>query len=357
MGERRKGGGPRVVQRVDHERRVVAVTGACSFIGQEVLRRLEEDRRYAKVLAIDIRKPPSPLDKTQFFKVDLTLPTADADLAALLAREQVDTFVHAAFLSAPTHAAAWAHELEDVGTMHVLNACAETRPAKVVVSSTTMVYGARPGNPNFLGEDDELGGRRGSPYIDDKVGAERQVRRFAAENPEIVVTVLRAASTIGPTVQNYVTRFFARPVAPVLMGYDPLLQFVHEDDLAQAFKLAVDDDFAGAFNIVADGVLPYSTVLAMMGKLPVPVPSFLAYPLARALWATQIASAPPGFLDYLRFLCVADGERARRVLGFRPRHDIRSAIQDFLGVRGDEIDRQARRGPTAAPPAEPGGRA
>src|SRR5262249_12174734 len=179
-------------------------------------------------------------------------------------------------------------------------------------ASTTMVYGAHARNPNFLTEEHELKSRPASPYIDDKVGAERQVARFAVENPETQVTVLRAAPTIGPTIQNYVTRFFARPVAPRLMGYDPLLQFVHEGDLADAFKLAVDSDAGGAYSIVADGVLPYSTVLAMMGKLPLPVPHFVAYPLARALWATQIADAPPAFLDFLRFLCVADGGRARR---------------------------------------------
>ena len=50
---------------------------------------------------------------------------------------------------------------------------------------------------------------------------------------------------------------------------------------------------------------------------------------------------PPAFLDFLRFLCVADGEKARRVMGFVPRHDIRSTIQDFLGVRGDDIERRA----------------
>lgn len=337
-----RGGGDaglRSTPRFDPDRRVVAVSGARSFVGAESLKRLEEDRRYAKIVAVDIRKPDFALDRTQFYKVDLTLPTADADLAELLAREGVDTFVHAAFLAAPTHAAAWAHELEDIGTMHVLNACAEARVRKVVVSSTTMVYGAHSRNPNFIAEDAELRAKSPAPFIDDKLSAERQVRRFAHENPQTIVTVLRAALTLGPTVQNYVTRFFVRPVAPVLMGFDPLLQFIHEDDLSAAFKLAIDDDFAGIFNIVGAGVLPYSTVLAMMGKLPVPVPHFLLRGLARALWATQLLDAPPAFLDFLRFLCVADGEKAERVMGFRARHDIRSTIQDFLGIHDDETER------------------
>jgi UDP-glucose 4-epimerase len=338
-----KNGGPRVMRPIDLEHRVVAVTGACSFIGSETIKRMEEDRRYEKIVAIDIRKPNFPLDKTRFYKVDLTLPTADADLAAILARENVDTLVHAAFLSIPTHAVAWAHELEDIGTMHALNACAEAATRKLVVLSTTLVYGADSANPNFISEDTELRAAAAASYIHDKVGAERQVARFARENPGVRVTVLRLAPTLGPSIQNVVTRFFARPAAPRLMGYDPLLQLLHEDDAVAAFKLALDGDYPGAFNIVGDGVLPYSTVLALMGKLPLPMPHFVASSLAKALWAMQVVDLPPAFLDFLRYLCVADGDKARRVMGFAPRHDIKSTILDFLGVHGAEAGATATR--------------
>jgi UDP-glucose 4-epimerase len=130
--------------------RVVAVTGACTFLGCALLRRLEEDPRTTRVLALDVRPPPVTGAKIEFVKLDLTQPTVDGDLATLLAAAQVDTFVHGAFLSHPTHASEWAHELEDVGTMHVLNACAGVEPRRFVLISTTLVYGAHPKNPNFL---------------------------------------------------------------------------------------------------------------------------------------------------------------------------------------------------------------
>lgn len=321
----------------DPEQRVVAITGAYSFLGAELIKRLERDRRYYKVLACDVRKPNFPLHKTQFHKIDLTLPTADADLAAIWKREGVDTVVHAAFLSSPTHAAAWAHELESIGTMHVLNAAAECQCRKLVAWSQTIVYGAHPLNPNFLTEEHALRGEQSrSRYVRDKVEAEKQLQRFRRENPDVIVTTLRTAATLGPTIRNFATRFFRRPVAPTLMGYDPLMQFVHESDVIDAFTLAVDNDFPGEFNIVADGVLPYSTILAMMGKVPLPMPHFMAYPLSQALWATQIFDSPPNFLDFLRFLCVADGEKAKRVMGFRPKHDIKATIDDFLGVEAAE---------------------
>ncbi|MBS1119421.1 MAG: NAD-dependent epimerase/dehydratase [Deltaproteobacteria bacterium] len=317
--------------------RVVAVTGACTFLGGELLRRLEEDPRYSRVLALDVRPPSlTPGGKVEFIKLDLTQPTVDGELATLLARHGVDTFVHGAFLSHPTHASDWAHELEDVGTMHVLNACAGVEPRRLVMVSTTLVYGAHPKNPNFLVEDAELRGHRDSRFVNDKVRAEKQVQRYAKEHPNVEVCVLRFAPILGPTVSNMYTRFFSRPVAPVMMGHDPLMQFVHEQDAAYALQKAVESHATGAFNIVGKGVLPYTTVLALLGRVPVPMPQFVARQLTKVLWATQLVGSPPSFLDFLLYLCVADGAKARRELGFAPRLSIKRTILDFLGIAPED---------------------
>ena len=220
----------------------------------------------------------------------------------------------------------------------MLNAAAEVGIRKLVQWSLTAVYGAYHDNPNFLTESHPLRGHAASRYLSDRVAAEQEVRTFRAEHPETVVTVLRTANTLGPTIPNFVTRYFRTPAVPVLMGYDPLMQFLHEEDAVDAFKLAIDNDVPGEFNIAADGVLPYSTVLAMMGRVPLPVPTFLAFPLAHTLWATQALETPPAFLDMLRYLCVADTRAARERLGFQPRFDIRATIHDFLGVEMEPGD-------------------
>jgi UDP-glucose 4-epimerase len=317
--------------------RIVAVTGACTYLGGELLRRLEEDPRYERVLALDIRPPAlAPGGKTEFVKIDLTQPTIDGELATLLARSAVDTVVHGAFLSHPTHASEWAHELEDVGTMHVLNACAGVEPRRLVLVSTTLVYGAHPKNPNFLTEDAELRGHRDSRFVNDKVRAERQVQRYAKEHPAVEVAILRFAPILGPTVSNMYTRFLSRPIAPVMMGHDPLMQFVHEQDAAYALLRAVESRATGAFNIVGKGVLPYTTVLALLGRVPLPMPQLVARQLTKVLWTTQLVGSPPSFLDFLLYLCVADGARARRELGFSARLSIKRTILDFLGIAPED---------------------
>ncbi len=316
--------------------RCIAITGARTFLGSELIKRLEEDHRYSRVLALDIKRPDLPLEKTEYRPLDLTEPSVGAELARIIEGEKVDTLVHGAFLSFPTHAAAWAHELEDIGTMHVVNACAETGPRRLILLSTTMVYGASPHNPNFLDESAPLRGDDRSRHITDKIRAERQVARFAADNPETMVCMLRFAPILGPTVLNLFSRFFSRPVAPVMMGYDPLMQFVHESDATRALELVLSKDVAGPLNIVGRGVLPYTTVLALMGRVPLPMPHFAARALSRALWATQVFDSPPSMLDFLRYICVADGGRAEQALGFVARYDIKRTIIDFLGVESED---------------------
>lgn len=313
--------------------RVVALTGAHGFLGSEIIRRLEADRRYYKVVAFDLRKPEFPLEKTQFYKLDLTLPGADAQLAAILRGEQVDTFVHLAFLSDFTHRSAWAHELESIGTMHVLNASSESRVKRFVMWSQGICYGANPQNPAYLREDHPLDGVSGpnDTFFADKIDAERQVHQFGAERPEVTVTVLRMAPILAPGGINFISRMLANRTIPVLLGYDPLLQLLHPQDACRALKQVVDHEHPGVFNIASGGVLPLRTVIGLLGRMPIPMPASLATRVSRVLWMGQIIDVPPSFLSFLRYPCVLDIDKARSELGFEPEHDIHSILAELAG--------------------------
>jgi UDP-glucose 4-epimerase len=118
-----------------------------------------------------------------------------------------------------------------------------------------------------------------------------------------------------------------------MMGFDPLMQFLHEADAIAALHLAVLRDVPGTFNIVGDGVLPLSAVIRAAGRVAVPMPHPLAEALAAVGWLAQLVEAPPAFLKYLRFLCVADGHLAQSTMGFRPTYTSREALLDFVRVQ------------------------
>jgi UDP-glucose 4-epimerase len=313
--------------------RAVAVTGAASFLGKNLIGLLEEDERVRRIVSIDVKAPPTAGNKTRIYDVDLTQPAAEERISEIFGAEGVDTLVHLAFLASPSYATAWAHELESVGTMHVLNACRRSQVNKLVMWSQTILYGAHPTNPNFLSEKHLLRARRDEPYFADKLEAESDALRFGRPGKGRVVTILRTAPILGPTVKNFLTRYLGRRVVPTILGFDPLWQFVHEADAVAAFKLAVDRDTPGVFNIVGDGVLPLSTVIKITGRISIPLPKTLASTLVSALWLAHVSEAPPSFFDYLQYVCVGDGEQAKKQMGFAPVYTTREALIDFASAQ------------------------
>jgi UDP-glucose 4-epimerase len=317
----------------------VALTGTRTFLGDRLIRALEADPRCEHVVALDIRPPLGSGTKTRFVRVDLTDPSSDEQMAAVLASDGVDTLVHTAFLAYPSHSRSWAHELEAIGSLYVMNAAAEARVRKVVVTSTTAVYGARPSNPAFLAEDAPLNGAKGSRWVTDRVSVERELRRLERDCPGLVTTSLRFGMTVGPTIRNFYTKMLAQQVVPTVMGYDPLMQYLHEDDAVDALLLAIREDHPGAYNIVGDGPLYYSDVIRLGGRIALPFPHFLGYPAANALFNVQLSVVPGAFLDFFRFAWVADGRKMKSVLGFSPRHTSREALIAFF----DALARHAHR--------------
>lgn len=309
--------------------RSVALTGVRTFLGRSLLKLLEEDDRVQRLVVIDGDAPVDAGAKSRSYLVDRTQPSAPARIAEILAAEAVDSFVHLGFLDSPTRNMAWAHELESVGTLHVLNACRERPVQRLVLGSSTALYGPHFDNPNFLSEGHALRGLPATPFLADKIDAERQVEAYARDQCGVCVTVLRFAPLLGPTVENYVTRWLTRPLVPTLLGFDPLVQFVHEVDALAALQLALERDVPGVFNIVGGGVLPLSTVVKLLGHTNLRLPHFLVQRLAALLWSAGVSEVPPSLLRFLRYLCVADGEKAKRELGFSPGYSSREAVLEL----------------------------
>jgi UDP-glucose 4-epimerase len=118
----------------------------------------------------------------------------------------------------------------------------------------------------------------------------------------------------------------------MVMGYDPLLQLVHEEDVVNAFERAVLASHPGIFNVVGRGVLPLSTLLRLAGKRILSLPSPLLYRMAYYPTQQQIGDPPAAFYDYLRYLWVADGRRGWDAFG-EPIYSSKEAWISFVSAR------------------------
>jgi UDP-glucose 4-epimerase len=281
------------------------------------------------VIGTDIDLPEEEIDGLDFIRADVRNPL----MADLLRSEAVDTVCHLAFTPStrPNEAA---FDKNVMGTAKLLAACGEAGVRKVVFKSSTAVYGARPSNPAFLTEERSLRGSRRYGYTRDLVEIEKFCNGFRHRVPEMALTILRFASIIGPTVDSPVTRFLREPLAPSLLGFDPRMQLVHEDDVVDGLLYGILRDAPGVFNVAAEDVLPLNRIRGLAGKPPL----VLFHPFVywgfdllsgRADWVDQSLPMDP---DYLRYPWVADLARMRDELGFEPRYSAEDALQEFSAL-------------------------
>ena len=310
----------------------VAITGLDTFWGQSLAERLLAREPAPRIVGLDVTRPLRLAGRVGFHRVDLTEPTADGRLAEILAQEAVDVLVHLAFRHSPTPDLEEDHELETLGSLHVMNACGAAGVGRLVVASSTMLYGPRPDNPNFLEESHPLSGHPDAHCVANRVEVESLLADWSSRHPGAEVTVLRSAWPLGPHYSDHVVRYFDQPVVPTVLGYDPLVQFIHESDLVAVYETATLERHPGVFNVVAPGVVPLSTLIALAGKRRISIPAPLLYRLSNYFSQGQTGDLPAGFFDYLRYLWVADGERGWQAFG-RPVYSTKEAWIDFVTSR------------------------
>ncbi len=306
------------------------LTGPRGSIGSLLLSSFTR-KQLEKTVVVDLAKPRKLARGVVFYKVDVTEPAIDGRIAEILEREEVDTVIHMATLWSPTHRRTYAHEVDVIGTLQLLNACHQRNIQKLIVLSSTAVYGARATNPNYLSESHPLYSGWSNQYIRDKVEMETEIRKFRTRHPRSTVTVLRPCMAIGPNIRNFVTQILASPVIPTILGYDPLVQFLHEEDLLRAIHLGIRKDLHGEFNVVGHGVMPLSYAIKLAGRVNIPLVQFVAKPVLAALWQADLIEVPPHMLDYLRYLWVADGSKLEKEAGFVPKYSSREALESFSG--------------------------
>jgi len=311
---------------------VVGVTGLKTFVGRGIVERLLDRSPTPRVVGFDLRRPTRLDERAAFCPIDLTDPTAGSRLAEALRREGVEVLVHAAFRTDPTPDLELDHELETIGSLHVMNACAAAGVERLVFASSTMLYGPWRDNPNFLTETHPLRGHPDAHSVKNRVEAERLLSEWAARHPTTEVTVLRNCWVLGEHASDRVTRYLSLPVVPKLLGYDPLMQFVHESDCLDAYERATVEPHPGAFNVVGRGVLPLSSLLRLAGKRILSLPAPLLYRMAYYPSQSQTGDAPDGFYAYLRHLWVADGAHGWKEFG-EPTYTTKEAWIDFVSSR------------------------
>ena len=110
-----------------------------------------------------------------------------------------------------------------------------------------------------------------------------------------------------------------------------MIQLVHEEDVGRALAFALRPGVRGVFNVNGPGQVPLSAVLAELGRRPVALPHFLLRPVLRRLFEARLSSFPPEEIDHVMYLCMVDGSRWEREVGWRPHYGLRETIRSVAG--------------------------
>ena len=308
---------------------VVAVTGAAGYIGTGLLHELEQEEALGRVVAIDSGPLPVPFHNCSAERLDVTQPMDDT-----LRDHRVGTVVHLAFILRPGHNR---RETERVrqdnlkATESVLRACHAAKVTNFIYLSSHTIYGAHGDNPLPITEEAPLRPPSKFQYAHDKSLCEGMVREFARENPTVGVTILRSCVVMGPRADNFVTRAFFKPVLLRVLGYDPPLQFVHEDDLAKLLHHFIMKPCPGIFNVAADGIVHYKRMARLSRRKLVALPSAAAYPLTQMAWKLGIQKdAPSVGLDFIRYPIVLSTGKLKNETGFRFFYTSEEALMSYL---------------------------
>lgn len=316
------------------ESKVILVTGVGSYWGSQVASRLLSSPRRGsaeqnlRVIGIDNDPPATEIESLDYIQADVRNPL----LIEVLKTENVETVYHLAFHESVRDSES-NFDLNVIGAMKVLGACAEAGVKKVVLKSSTAIYGARATNPSYLTEKHPLQGSQSYAYNRHMLEIEAFCNGFRRQVPQIEMTVLRFPSIIGPRCDTPLTRFLKKPFVPVLLGFDPLMQIIHERDVVDALLHALKQDVPGVFNVAGEGVLPLSRLCGLAAKVPVPVVHLFAYwgvGMTKALGASN-ANYWPMEPDYLRYGWVADLTNMHEKLGFRAVYTAEEALREFAG--------------------------
>jgi UDP-glucose 4-epimerase len=309
----------------------VLVTGLGTFWGSRIAQVLERLPEVELVVGVDSRDPRLPLTRTEFVKADASYGI----LQRMVLATGVDTVLHTHLeVDSTRQTARHVHEVNVIGTMNVLAAAAAAGSAvrKIVLKTSTLVYGSHFDDPYFLREVTPRRHPPGTRVERSLVEVDGLVDDFVEDHPEVAVTSLRFADILGDDDSTVFSRMLRMPAVPEVFGFDPRLQFVHEDDVTLALAHATLHDLRGTYNVAGPGTITWSEACRAVSRRRLAMPPLLTKSAATPLRLLRIVDIPSEVLSLLRYGRGVDTDRFVAT-GFQYGHTTPGTVEAFARAR------------------------
>ena len=308
----------------------VAVTGCAGYLGNLLLQRIAREDEVELIVGIDVKEPEFKSPKLKFYKQDVRQPFDN-----IFAENQVDTAIHFAFIVAPIRDEGKAHQVNIEGSKNFLDASVKANVEQVFYMGSYSAYGAFADNPEIFTEDMPLNPNLDFPYPCDKAEVDHMFQKFAADNPDICVTIGRTAAVTGPGGEKCGLTVLFIPVMVKPIGCDPVWQFIHEDDLLDIIVTLLKQRKAGIYNLNAEGGLKYSEMAKLLHKPCISLPFWFLYWNIKITWRLRLqAKSQAGGLHLIRYSTLMTSEKLIKDTGYKFRYTGPEAFSIFLKAMG-----------------------
>jgi UDP-glucose 4-epimerase len=280
-----------------------------------------------QVLGIDRRPWPNAPKDIEVFQIDIRKRAAEE----VFRKERPEAVIHMATVTHLTVRNEDRFRINLFGTRAVFDHCASYGAKRCIFVGRHTYYGAAADSSLYHGEEDPPFAMTTFPELADLVAADLYAGSALWRYPDLGTCVLRLCYTLGPSVSGTLAAFLKGQRVPMVLGFDPLFQFIHEDDAADAIVVALEKQLRGVYNVAGPQPMPLSNIIKAAGRMPVPVPELL---LRAVFGHFGLPQLPPGAVAHLKYPVVIDDSSFRAATGYNHKYDEDQTIAAFRGVAG-----------------------
>ncbi len=298
----------------------ILITGIAGALGRQVAQELVHEGH--ELMGIDRRPWPDAPKGVQILRGDIRKRPAED----LFRTQKPDVVIHMATVSHFSTPFEERARINLYGTRRIFEHCHRYGVKHALFVGRHTVYGAAPDTPLYHTEDDPPMGGATFPELADLVGADLYAASSMWRHPQMKAAVLRVVYVLGPSRQGTLAQFLKGSRVPMVMGYDPLFQFMHEQDAAAAICAAVKARLHGVFNVAGPAPVPLSLLCQVTGRRPLALPGPV---LGRVLGRMGLPKLPKGAISHLKFPVVVDDKAFRKATGFEATFDETRTMEAF----------------------------
>ncbi len=298
----------------------VLIPGITGQLGRLVANKL--DAAGHEVIGIDRRPWYGAPKRVQIYQVDIRKRGAED----VFRKHRPEAVVHMATVTHVFNKSDDRYRINLGGTRAVFDHSVQYGVKQVLFVGRHTFYGAGPDTPLYHTEDEPPQALDAFPELADLVAADLFAANALWRYPKMGTSVLRMVYTLGPSGQGTLARFLKGKRVPKIAGFDPLFQFLHEEDAVSAIVAAVEKRPKGVFNVAGPQPLPLTTIAQIAHRQVVPLPEFL---VAGLLGRAGFPNLPVGAIQHIKYPIVVDAKRFKEATGFQHRLDEIATVKAF----------------------------